>query len=171
MRLKNWKESIMIIVDSNGKPVFMDNIFSPTTTTDFWVLDLELVDFTLSPLSILEERTCPSLLIKTNDTSFIIPANWNILVYEPETMQLDVVTASDIAGCEFMGFGYGINKRLPSPIKLSVMEYYPNFTNVNPLLNKHQMLCHSISQDMWICISPFDVYSKYLKEISAGDLM
>lgn len=161
----------MIIVDHKSRPVIFDNLFSPTTTTNFWVLDLEMLDFTLAPLSILEERICPSLRIQANEASFVIPANWNILVYDPETMQIDVASASEIAGRDFYGFGYGANKSLPSPVRLSVIDYYQTYTNINPMLNKHQMLCHSTNQDTWICISPFDTFSKYLKDITVGDLI
>ena len=54
----------MIIFDQDSKPIILDNILSPIKTSSFWVLDLELQDFTLASLSILEERICPSLKIR-----------------------------------------------------------------------------------------------------------
>lgn len=161
----------MLIFDGNSQPLVIDNIHGPTTTDYLWVLDLNDTDFTMAPLTMLEEVVCPSIQLLINGFEFILPANWNILVYDRETAQLDVVELSEAAGREFTAFTYGPSKSQPSPAIITVTNYHIEYKNVGPSLNKHQMLCHPISMNEWVCVSPSDTYNKYLKNIIVGDLL
>ena len=161
----------MLILNQDDQPIILDSIYSPTLSSSFWVLDLELEDFTLTPLTVLEERIAPTLTLKALDGEFPLPASWMVMVYDEETMQLDVTPVSELTGKDFTLFGFGPKKNMVVPIKAQVVNYHPEAANVNPLLNKHQMLCHPISQETWINIAPSDVYSKYLKEKLVGDLI
>jgi len=65
--------------------------------------------------------------------------------------------------------GPNIQKAIPGTI--IVIDYDSRYKNVGPLLNKHQMLCHPISQEAWVNVSPTDVFNKYLKEKIVGDII
>lgn len=160
----------MLIFDSNSKPVILDSIFVPTLTDYFWVLDFTLLDYTLAPLTTLEQTVCPSLQVRIQGFDFIVPANWNILVFDKETSQLDTVEISEAAGREFTAMVYGPNKSMPVAGMITVVDYFQEFVNVGPSLNKHQMLCHPIGPDTWVSIAPSDTYNKYLKDLTIGDL-
>lgn len=161
----------MLIFDSDSKPIILDSIHTPTLTDHFWVLDLSLMDFTLAPLISLEEVVCPSLVLRVNGFEFALPANWNVLVYDGETSQLDVVELSEVCGREFSALCYGPQRTRHSPATVTVTNYFVEHRNIGPLLNKHQMLCHPIGPGEWINVAPSDTYNKYLKDRAVGDII
>lgn len=161
----------MLIFDNNNEAVVLDSIYTPTNTEHIWVLDLTMMDYTLAPLLVLEEVISPSIELMIAGFSFILPTNWNILVVDVETLQLDVVEVSELAGKEFVALVYGPDiKRIETAV-ITVTNYHPNYVNVGPSLNKHQMLCHPISPTAWINVAPSDSYNKYLKNKIAGDII
>jgi hypothetical protein len=164
----------MLIFDDNNRTIILDDIYTPTPTDFMWVLDLQIMDYTLAPLLVLEEIVCPSIKIKIRGFEFFLPANWNMLIYSEETSELDVVEISELAGKEFTSFVYDLSnpdivRYLPGTV--TVVDYSPEFTNVAPSLNKHQMLCHPISPTEWVNVSPSDTYNKYLKTAVVGDIL
>jgi hypothetical protein len=161
----------MLIFDSNSKPIILDSIHVPTLTDHFWVLDLTMMDFTLAPLISLEEVVCPTLILRVKGFDFALPANWNVLVYDRETSQLDVVELAETCGREFTALCYGPTKSRHTPAIVSAVDYHVEQKNVGPLLGKHQMLCHPIGPDEWINVAPSDTFNKYLKDRAVGDLI
>lgn len=160
----------MLIFDDRNQPILIDNIHTPTITDSMWVLDLTMMDYTLAPLLVFEEMICSSLLIQVKGFEFVVPAEWNILVYDTETSQLDVVEIKRTAGAEFTAFVYGPKQMSVQPATITVTNYFPEWKNVSPALNKHQMLCHPIGPHQWVNISPSDTYNKYLKNCTVGDI-
>jgi hypothetical protein len=129
------------------------------------------MDFTLSSITILEEITAPSMTIQIHGFKFDLPTTWYMLVFDPETMQLDSVCVEDLPGKEFCALVSGPNVQKGLAGNVIVVDYDPRYKNVGPLLNKHQMLCHPISPDLWVNVSPSDCYNKYLKEKIVGDII
>lgn len=161
----------MIIFDDNSRPILLDSIYVPLVTQHMWILDLNMMDYTLSPITILEEITAPSMMVQIHGFAFMLPTTWYMLVFDEETMQLDSVCVEDLPGKEFTALVSGPTLQKAMPGKVIVVDYDSKFKNVGPLLNKHQMLCHPISTDMWVSVSPTDVYNKYLKEKIVGDIL
>jgi len=161
----------MLIFDNNNNPIILDKIDSPVLTDNYWVLDFQLMDFTLSKLLILEEIISPAIELNINGFVFNLPASWNILVIDKETSQLDIIPLQKVAGKDFFAFTYGPNKLRHDFVHISVSNYYPNKCNISPSLFKHQMLCHPIDSETWINVSPSDSYNKYLKDKVAGDIL
>lgn len=161
----------MLIFDNNNNTVILDNIYSPTNVENIWVLDFSIMDFTLTPLLVLEELVCPALELQIQGFRFIVPTSWNILVMDLETSQLDIVEMSEIVGKEFNALIHGPNQRMIESAVVSATNYIANYTHVGPSLNKHQMLCYPISNSTWVNISPSDPYNKYLKNKVAGDII
>jgi hypothetical protein len=106
-----------------------------------------------------------------NGFQFVLPANWNMLVCDPESMQLDVVEISDIGGKEFRAMLFGPDHGMVETAIVSTTDYYPTNVCVGPSLNKHQMLCHPVAPLTWVNVAPSDTYNKYLKNLVAGDLI
>ena len=139
-----------------------------------WVIDLQMMDYTLTPLLVLEEIICPSIEVRIRGFKFYLPANWNILVFSEETSELDVVEISEVAGREFTAFVYDTSNPLITkyaPGLITVCNYASEYVNVGPSLSKHQMLCHPISPTEWVNVSPSDTYNKYLKNAVIGDIL
>lgn len=161
----------MLIFDDNARPLILDSIYVPMVTEHFWVLDLEMMDYTLAPLTILEEIVCPSVKVRVDGFEFFLPASWNMLAYDEETSQLDVVQLANAAGKSFTAVVYGPDCTMIKPGHVSVVDYSPAHVNVGPSLNKHQMLCHPVGPDLWISVSPTDSYNKYFKGTTTGDII
>jgi hypothetical protein len=161
----------MLILDEQEKPIILDDIHTPTVTDHFWVLDLSIPDYTLTPLLYLEETTAPAVQLEVHGFRFFLPTSWYVLIYDQETSYLDTVEVADIAGKDFNAMVYGLNESMVRPGHMSVVDYTPQHVSVSPSLNKHQLLCHPISPTTWINVSPSDSYNKYLKDIIVGDLI
>lgn len=162
----------MLIFDEQSQPIALNNIYEANPIEHLWVLDLNILDFTLSPLIMLEEIVCPSIQVQIKGFEFIVPAYWNILVYDNlSTTQLDVVELADAAGREFTALIYGINNSYPTPSTVVVTNYFVEHKNICPSLHKHQMLCHPIGPNEWCSIGPSDNFNKYLKDKTVGDLI
>ena len=161
----------MLVFDNNNEALILDSIYTPTITDHIWVLDLQMLDFTLSPLAVLEEIVSPSIQLRIMGFDFILPANWNILVCDQESMQLDVVEVSEIAGRGFRALIYGPDHNMVETSPITATDYFPNHVSVGPSLNKHQMLCHPVAPLTWVNVAPSDTYNKYLKNLAAGSLI
>lgn len=160
----------MLVLDSHNNPMIIDNIYGPNVVDYIWVLDLQLLDFTLAPLNMIEELICSSVQISVNGFEFVVPAEWNILIYDQDTSQLDVVPFSETAGKQFTAMVAGPDHHMPEPHVISMTNYFIEYKNVSPVLNKHQMLCHPIGDNKWIVIGSADGFNKYLKDTIAGQL-
>jgi len=161
----------MLVFDSNKKAILLDDVHAPVVTDHIWVLDLNIKDFTLSSFLVLEEIVSPTHELMIDGFKFNLPSNWNILIVDQETLQLDVVEVSELAGSEFYAVIYGPNMPMAECGKITVTDYKPSFCNVGPSLSKHQMLCHPISPYSWVNVSHSDLYNKYLKNAIIGDLV
>jgi len=161
----------MLIFDENSYPIIIDNVNAPIIATHMWVFDFTIMDFTLSPLQVIEETICPGIEIEIFGYRFVIPSHWNILIYDKETSQLDLAEAKEVLGMEFTAFIYGPKKGSHTGATIITTNYYPEYKHVAPSLNKFQMLCHPVSADSWINISPSDSYNKYLKNIIVSDII
>ncbi len=160
----------MLIFNEDNDAIILDSIQGPTPPEYMYVLDLTMMDYTLAPLLILEEVICPTISLTIRGFNFELPANWNILVTDEETLQLDVVEVSELAGKEFRAMVYGMNMSIVELGKITVNDYFPDFRNIGPSLSKYQMLCHPISPNTWVNVAPSDSYNKYLKDKVVGDI-
>jgi hypothetical protein len=161
----------MLIFDDHSEAIILESIYAPTLTDHFWVLDLSMLDYTLTPLLVLEEIVCPSVTLRINGFDFTLPTNWNILIYAEDTQQVDVVEVGNLAGREFTALVGGPNINSHIPGRITIIDYTPEHQHIAPSLNKHQMLCHPIGPSEWINVSPSDTYNKYLKDLYVGDIL
>jgi hypothetical protein len=161
----------MILLDENSEPVILDNIDIPFPVSHFWALDLDLMDFTLKELVLSEELAgIKKLSITVNGFLVEAPADWNILIYSPETSDLDVAEFSDLKyGFSAFAYNHRTNRLVPNEVR--TVNYTEDAVIQAPSLVKNTMLCHPIGNDAWVCIAPTDSYNKYLKGKVIGDLL
>ena len=74
----------MLIFDENNDAIMLDCIQGPVLSQYMYVLDLQMMDFTLSPLLVFEEVICPTITLRVRGFTFDLPANWNILITDEE---------------------------------------------------------------------------------------
>lgn len=161
----------MIVFDHESKPLILDSIFVPTITEHVWVLDLNIMDFTLAPLLLLENITCETIEVTIEGFAFNLPAVWNMLIFDEETSQLDIVKVSDLCGREFTAFVYGPKMSMARAAVIRTTDYFMEYDNIGPSLNKHMLLCHAIGPDAWIVVGANNLYNKYLKDMTIGDII
>jgi len=161
----------MIIFDENIEPYIFENIYTPTHIEFFYTLNLEMVDFTLTPLLALEEVICPAFLVEfNNDFKFYLPTSYYVLVYSKETSQLDTIKIADLTNSIFPIFTYNGKTDKIVESSIQILDYKPEHKFVIPFLNKNQFLCHPVSPYTWINITPHDQYKK-MDNLVIGDLM
>lgn len=161
----------MVIFDDTNKPLIIDSIFNQMTSGYFWIFQMDELDFTLSPLISLEMIECASVEIIVKGFPFVVPAHWNILVFDDETSQLDVVDISSTAGKEFTAVVHGPECRTIEPGIITVSNYFPSYVNVQPVLPKYAMLCHAISETQWVSVGTYDGYNKFFKNALVNNLL
>lgn len=164
----------MLVFDEKSEPKALNDFNLELVSINyFWVLDCNLMDFLTVPLQFTEQWTCPALELSfgLGAGKIIIPADWFILLVGEDTCTLDSVEAHDVTGKDFSAFVYGPKMKNFAAAQISTTNFFPNFATISPALQKHQMLCYPISRSAWVCVTPYDVYSKYLKNKFAGDLI
>jgi hypothetical protein len=159
----------MLIFNSRDNIENISSLSAELSDDYMWILDLEMLDFTLSPVELLMEIECPIITLKFNNLVFDLPTNWFMLIYDEETTMLDVVKVSDMVGKGHTAFVYGNYETRVTSTPLTVIDYSPRKVVALPSLTKKQMLCHPISDSKWICIGITDVFAKTVKDLSVGD--
>lgn len=161
----------MIITDINYSPIEINDIEVTNSTQEFWVLNLVMRDFTISPLVTFEEITCKSAyILEINETIIQIPDYWNILIYSEETSQLDIVDIETFTTKNFKPVVFNFKKNRIDEVYYKVIDNIKNIKIQTVTIPKTCMLCHPIDIDKWICLSPNDNYNKYIKDGLLGDL-
>ena len=160
----------MLIFDENYAPVVLDDVNSIIASNYFWVLDLNLMDFKPVPLLVIEEVSAKSLELSVANTRIVVPENWFLLIVDPETTIVDLITMEEACGKDFKAFVFGKDLREHQMETISVINAYDNCKHVTPCIQRNFMLCYPISKQRWILISPHDQFGKYLKSSIAKDL-
>ncbi len=162
----------MIISNEDNTKISIDSISNPLKSEYCWVLDIQYRDFTLIQLNVIEEYVGPIFSMYIGTAKIKVPTYWNILVYSVDTSQLDIVEFSEVSRGNYLAFCFDNkkNKHFGQPIRATT-DYKSEDTIYCPAINKTQMLCHNITDDAWVCISPIDNYNKYLKDATIGDIL
>lgn len=162
----------MLIFDENTNAIVLDSNTTPLTTDYFWVLDLEIMDFTLVKLEMLEEIIAKTITLRIKGFEFNLPANWNILLFDEDTMQIDIAPVGKLAGRgDFIAFVYGPDISIVSGSHITVTNFHLREANYAPCFGKNRMLCHPIGPKEWVNVAPSDVYNKYLRNKTIGDII
>lgn len=159
----------MLIFDETQRTIILSDIHTPLTSDYIYVLDLEMKDFKLVPLLVLEEIVAPAAELLIDGFKFTVPTLWSILIGDDETSIIDIIPVKDLLGKNFKAFVYGHKSMRPVLKDIEITNFFNIHTVVAPSLNRQQMLCHPISANTWINISPSDSYAKNLKEVLIGD--
>lgn len=161
----------MVIADENSYPIMIDSIDTPLPIDHFWILDLEERDFRLSNLIMLEEITTPVIAFNVSGYVVEAPADWNILIYSPDTSQIDIIEVSELTRGDYSAFLFDHKHNKVMKNVVNVVDYNNYGIVHTPSMNKNTMLCHTAGPHHWVCLSPTDNYNKMLKDCSIGDIL
>ncbi len=160
----------MLLFDEYNRTIIIDDLLTPITIDYFWVLDLELKDFTLSEIKMLEAITGPAVCLEINGFRFWVPTSWFILIVDEETNEIDLIQIPEGSGKSFTALGGSFELVRPYYLPMKIVDYHPCKKLVSPSLTREQMLCHPVDPQTWVSITPLDQYNKYVKDLSIDDL-
>lgn len=170
----------MLIFTDYNKPLIIDSLDTPLVTRHHWVLSGSMKDFKLANIPYIEETRGSSIEVMIEGFKFIVPALWNILVVDEETMVLDSVP---IASCSTSSYRALLFSSFDTKVRhadIAVIDLHTNHSCFHPMVGKGTMLCHPIGPEtrrdgveniLNVMIGPHDLYSKYIKDMSAAELL
>lgn len=170
----------MLIFTDYSRPLIVDSLDTPLVTRYHWVLSGSMKDFKLSTIPYIEETKGPSIEVMVEGFTFVLPASWNILVIDDETTTIDTVP---ISNCATGSHKVLLMSAMDSKIRkgeIKVLDLHPVYSCFHPMVAKGTMLCHPIGPEVRrdevenilnVMIGPHDLYSKYLKDMSAAELL
>lgn len=94
----------MQILPDFGHPYTISDASNPISPRFCWFYDVELNDFLLKPIRLLEETTGTTVRVRINDADFNIPASWNLLVVDEETKMVDTVQITQCNSANYLAF-------------------------------------------------------------------
>jgi len=169
----------MLCLADYNFPYIIENLTSPIGIRHHWIFSGPMCDFTLAPITYLEETTGAAIKIRINNFEFWVPATWNILVTERETCQLDTVAITNCASIMHTAYCFSPTEMHLRTFDIIVVDYAESKSLVHPMINKGTALVHptgpilkTINQTIQtaIVIGPHDLY-KHLTNKVVGDLI
>jgi hypothetical protein len=138
-----------------------------------------MLDYTLLPITYLEEVQGAAVRVEFNEFEFLVPYNWSILVSDPDTLALDFMQIADCATTK----AYALTMT-PQDSKFRISEVNikgveEDVSLVYPMLQKYTALCHPIgeitldnkqSTTQCVIIGPHDMW-KIVNGQLYGDLL
>jgi len=169
----------MLILPEFNKPYIIDGYTSPILPRYFWAFNAGLFDFTLAPLTFIEESISAVIEVVVNGLKLFIPYNWFIMICDPETNQLDWVQINECAVIECHAYLMSTSDSEIRTASIRVLDVNEENTSYYPILQKQCALCHPVSKEftrngvetpLSIVISPNDL-SKWVTNKYVGDFM
>lgn len=162
----------MFITSDSYNSIEIKSIHDHLDTTHFWTLDLQRQDWYLNKLVMLEQFDSPVLTVSILGEQIVLPADWNVLIYSPETSNVDTVQISDLTKSNFTLFLYDFSRSKVVEGTYKVVNYNSNSTVHVPSFNKSNMMCYPVKDRYWIMVAPTDTYNKYLKDgVTVGNFL
>jgi len=167
----------MLICPDWNKPLIIDSLDTPMVATHFWTFSGPMLDYCLSPITYLEESTGPSIKVKINDFTFIIPTSWFVLVADPDTYQLDMIPIGSCSSALYHAVAMSPDDSRWRLAPITVLELIPKTSCVHPMLQKGYAMQHPTGLtfihekqiNLTVTIGPFELY-KFIEGRAVGDL-
>jgi len=167
----------VLILPDHNRPYYIGHVNQPIVPQYFWNLSGSMLDFTLNPLVYLEEYQGPTILIEINGFRFSVPSGWHILIVDTETKLIDTIPVSQCSTSPYLAMIVSSisSKYMELPIK--VVDFKPDELVVYPMISKGCMMFCPVGEEdsdpeniVSVLIGPYDLYDKYLENVSAKEL-
>lgn len=118
-------------------------------------------DYYFIPLIYLESFTCPALVLRIGENTVKMPMDWQLLIGEEDTGDLEVLPLTSLNDRGFSAFTYNPRSSFrPSFSPVEIVDVYQDVTWYAPKLKNGQLLCTPTSDQK----EPDCVY--FVKDIS-----
>jgi hypothetical protein len=167
----------MQILPDYNFPYSIDDVTGVMIPKFAWYYDAIVNDFMLKTITMLEETTGATVVVKINNTQFNVPASWHILVVDDETKMVDTVPIAQCSSSAYQAYLMHpeLNRYELSPIQL--LDLLPSDECVHLTIPRQCLILHPTSTTvnnkdkvMSCLIGPHDV-GKYMGDCSAMELL
>lgn len=167
----------MKVLADYGHAYSIDDVSSVVIPKHAWFYDMQLNDFLLRPIHMLEETSGPTVTARINGTVINVPASWFILIVDDETKTVDTVPIDRCASSAFKAYLMHprLNRYEAAQVELLDLDY--KGVVVHLTIPRLTMICHPVgatvnSKDlpMNILIGPQDI-GKHMVNMSAQELL
>jgi hypothetical protein len=133
----------------------------------------------LSPITYLEETSGAVIKVRINNSEFWVPANWQILVTDRETYQIDTVSIQSCATIKHIAYSFSPDEMKLRTLDVMVIDYAEDVSLVHPMISKGTALVHPVGPapqglgkqlHLSVVIGPHDLY-KFLAGKVVGDIL
>lgn len=167
----------MNILTEYNFPYMISDLGAPIVPKFNWIFSTDLMDFSLSPIMYLEETTGPALKIMINKTPLEIPASWNILVVDHETMMIDTIPIADCSTKSYKAFLFCPTSMNLFLDDIKFVDFIPHISLCHTSIPKNSMICHPVGpndkkdgEQLACLLGPYDLW-RLLQNISAKELL
>lgn len=170
----------MVILPEYNFPYLIDSVTGPVVPKLCWFYDAELNDFLLRPIRLLEETTGPTVKVKINGFSFLVPASWNLLVVDRDTKTVDTV---QITQCSSSGFHAFLMHPEDSSYELSPVileDLFMKESCIHVMIPRMHMLVHPVgpiknmmkgTEKVYSCLLTPQDLGKHMLDMTAMELL
>jgi hypothetical protein len=137
-----------------------------------------MLDFTLFPLTYLEETFGAVVSVEFNGLEIDIPYNWHIMISDPETQQLDFIQIVECAANNMQAVAVTPDDGKFRLVDVKIKKVIPQATLVHPMMQKAIAMMHpigdaitdkGINTTLCIVIGPHDLH-KHVMGYGFGDI-
>lgn len=167
----------MLVLPDYGFAYAIDDVAAVVIPKHAWFYDVQVNDFLLRPIHMLEETTGPTVKARINGTVLYVPASWYILIVDDETKTVDTVQITQCASAAFKAYLMHPRLNRYEAISVELLDLDYNGVVVHLTIPRLTMICHPIgstitSKDlpMNVLIGPQDI-GKHMMNMSAQELL
>jgi hypothetical protein len=167
----------LLIITEYNHPYIIADLTAPIVPKFNWIFSTELMDFVLSPIMYLEETTGPALKVMINKYAFDIPASWNIMVVDEETMMTDTIPIADCSTKSYKAFLFCPTSMNLFLDDIKFVDFVPHISLCHTSIPKNSMICHPVGpndnkedQQLNCLLGPYDLW-RLMQNITAKELL
>jgi hypothetical protein len=160
-----------------GHAYSIDDVTSVVIPRHAWFYDVQVNDFLLKPIHMLEETTGPTVTARINGTVINVPASWYILIVDDETKTVDTVLITQCASSAFKAYLMHPSLNRYEAVNVELLDLSLDKAVVHLTIPRLTMICHPVgttvtSKDlpMNVLIGPQDI-GKHMVNMSAQELL
>lgn len=167
----------MLILPDYGHSYAIDDVSSVVIPKHAWFYDVQVNDFLLRPIHMLEETCGPTVVARINGTLVSVPASWYILIVDEETKTVDTVLVTQCASSAFKAYMMHPRLNRYESVNVELLDLDYKGVVVHLTIPRLTMICHPVgvttnSKDLPMCIliGPQDI-GKHMVNMSAQELL
>jgi hypothetical protein len=167
----------MQILPDYGFAFAIDDVTTPVIPKYAWFYDVQVNDFLLRPIHMLEETTGPTVTARINGTVISVPASWYILIVDDDTRTVDTVPITQCASSAFKAYLMHPRLNRYEAVAVELMDLDYNGVVVHLAIPRLTMICHPVGQTMSskdlpmnVLLGPQDL-GKHMVNMSAQELL